>query len=104
MEWSQILVLLAGCWQLAAGLSILYRRDCDSDTALQALNSQPTDAVTAYMYEHANCQGEVLTVKKGDQIGVMPDGWNNKVSSMVVRKGCALHVYVHGGMKVSHIA
>ena len=23
----------------------------------------------------------------------MPDGWNEKVSSMVVREGCALRVY-----------
>ena len=94
MEWSQILILLAACLTVEGG---------NCDTALQKLNSQPTDAVTAYMYEHVNCEGEVLTVKKGDQISVMPDGWNDKVSSLVVREDCGLSVYVHRGMTVSHL-
>ena len=95
MEWSQIVILLAACLAVEGG---------NCDTALQKLNAQPTDAVTGYMYEHVNCEGEFLTVKQGDQISVVPDGWNDRVSSMVARNGCVLNVYVHGGMKVSHIA
>ena len=97
MSWSpflRFLILLTAC-------RVVDGSKCSK--ALDKLNSEPSESVVAYMYEHVNCKGEVLTVHKDNYLSVMPEGWDEKVSSMVVRKDCTVLVTLHPMGKVSHI-
>lgn len=48
-----------------------------------------------------SCGGNFLEVYNGEARGVVPDGWNDEVSSIVVRAGCTLLAYEDGAFKGS---
>ncbi|XP_010868794.1 syncollin [Esox lucius] len=53
----------------------------------------------ARMFEHSNiyfeqsCGGEYLDAYPGDDVPTIPRKWNNRVSSLVVARGCSLTVW-----------
>lgn len=48
---------------------------------------------------HTSCSGDYLQLKNGETATSIASGWNDRVSSLVVRAGCTLTAYGDGDLK-----
>lgn len=88
---------------LCLALAVSVHCTCPDPSNLPGTYSS-TKFFCARMYENSNsngpqnsCYGAQLDAYNGQQQPSMPSGWNDKVSSMVVRPGCTLVGYMDSG-------
>ncbi|XP_062393374.1 syncollin-like [Sardina pilchardus] len=86
-----LLVCVSLCWD---GLNAV----CPEPATLKDANG---GKVCARFFEDADlvyaesCSGESMDVFPGDDVANVPWAWNNRVSSLVVGRGCSLTVWDH---------
>lgn len=66
-------------------------------TIIVPMNMNAGDGKACRLYEHANFQGQVLSIRPGQSIDAFDGFWNDKVSSIKVPGRCTLFGAQHFG-------